>query len=213
MGRYTLHGRYGWGSVLTEAQLDWYGLKFDFIDVGDLYEDEPARRKLMKLNPLAQVPVLILPDGQVMTESAAITFHLADAAGSHELVPPPGDPARPRFLRWLVFIVANIYPTFTYADVPTRFVPGDKAAKGFRANIEDYAKRLWGIVEAEAQAPWFLGERFSALDVYLAIMTRWRPNRPWFEANAPKIVASADRASRLTKLKPVLLRNYPPEKA
>jgi GST-like protein len=213
MDRYTLHGRYGWGSVLTEAQLDWYGLKFDFVDVGDLFADEPARRRLMKLNPLAQVPVLILPDGQVMTESAAITLHLCDAAGSHDLVPPPGDPTRPRFLRWLVFIVANIYPTFTYADVPTRFVPGDQAAKGFRANIEDYAKRLWSIVETETQAPWFLGERFSALDIHLAVMTRWRPNRPWFEANAPKIVAAADRCSELAKLKPVLLRNYPPEGA
>src|SRR5436190_1862624 len=99
MGRYTLYGRYGWGSVLSEAQLDWYGLAFDFIDTGDLFEDLKARDKLARLNPLAQVPVLILPDGQVMTESAAITLHLADAAGSHELVPEPGGPARVLFLR------------------------------------------------------------------------------------------------------------------
>jgi hypothetical protein len=31
-------------------------------------------------------------------------------------------PERAKFLRWLVFIVANIYPTFTYADDPSRFV-------------------------------------------------------------------------------------------
>jgi len=31
------------------------------------------------VNPLAQVPTLVLPGGQVMTESAAITLHLADA--------------------------------------------------------------------------------------------------------------------------------------
>lgn len=210
MKRYVLHGRPGWGSVLAEAQLEWYGLPFDFADTGDLFEDEAARRKLARLNPLAQVPVLILPDGQVMTETAAITLHLADAAGSHDLVPAPGDPARPRFLRWLVFMVANIYPTFTYADVPGRFVPGDKAAKGFRANIEDYAKSLWRMVEAEAQAPWFLGERFSALDIYLCAMTRWRPNHPWFAENAPKLVAATDRCSDLPKLKPVWLRNYPP---
>ncbi|WP_119392918.1 glutathione S-transferase family protein [Taklimakanibacter lacteus] len=211
MTRYKLYGRYGWGSVLTEAQLDWYGLAFDFVDAGDLFEDASARRSLGKLNPLAQVPVLILPDQQVMTESAAITFHLADAAGSHELVPQSGEPARPRFLRWLIFIVANIYPTFTYADVPTRFVPDGKAATGFRANVDDYQKKLWRMVEAEAGAPWFLGERFSALDIYIAVMTRWRPNRPWFEANTPKLAALADRGSDLPKLKPALLRNYPPE--
>ena len=211
MGRYILHGRYGWGSVLTEAQLEWYGLEFDFVDVGDLFEEPAARKKLARINPLGQVPALILPDGQVMTETAAITLHLADAARSFDLVPEPGDETRPRFLRWLIFIVANIYPTFTYADVPGRFVPGDKAGKGFRANVDEYAKQLWRMVEQDARAPWFLGERFSALDIYLGAMTRWRPNRPWFSENAPKLVAAGDRCDALAKLKPVWLRNYPLE--
>ena len=210
MSRYTLHGHYGWGSVLAEAQLVWYGLPFDFRDVGDLYDDPAARRDLVKLNPLGQVPVLVLPSGEVMTETAAITLHLCDAAGSHDLVPEPHDPARPRFLRWLAFIVANIYPTFTYGDVPERFVPGAKAAQGFRANVDDYQKRLWDMVEPEARAPWFLGKRFSAIDIYLCAMTRWRPNRPWFEKNAPKLVAIAERCNALPKLIPVWQRNYPP---
>ena len=66
------------------------------------------------------------------------------------------------------------------------------------------------MVEPEAQAPWFLGERFSALDIYLCAMTRWRPNRPWFETNAPKLVAAADRCNALPKLAAVWRRNYPP---
>ena len=209
MTTYKLWGRAGWGSSLVEAQLAWYGLPFTFEPVGDLLREPDSRVRLQKVNPLAQVPTLVLPDGSVMSESAAITLLLADITGQDSLVPKGDAPERAAFLRWLVFIVANIYPTFTYADVPGRFVPGEKAAKDFRANVDDYQKKLWSIVEAEAKAPWFLGERFSALDVYLAIMTRWRPNRPWFEANAPKLVAAADRCSNLPKLKPVLLRNYP----
>jgi GST-like protein len=209
--RYTLHGHYGWGSVLTEAQLDWYGLPYDFVDAGDLFAEPQARKKIAKINPLAQLPTLILPDGQVMTETAAITLHLADATGSFDLVPEPGHATRPRFLRWLIFIIANIYPTFTYADVPSRFVPGEKAANDFRANVDEYAKSLWRMVEQEARAPWFLGERFSAVDIYLCAMTRWRPNRSWFTENAPKLVTVADRCNDLPKLRPVWLRNYPPE--
>ncbi|MGE3875479.1 MAG: glutathione S-transferase family protein [Parvibaculaceae bacterium] len=211
LNRYTLHGRYGWGSVLTEAQLEWYGLRFDFVAVGDLFEEAAARKRLAKINPLGQVPALVLPNGEVMTETAAITLHLADATESQDLVPAPGEAARPRFLRWLVFIVANIYPTFTYGDVPERFVPGDKAAKGFRANVDDYQKALWRMVESEARTPWFLGERFSALDIYLCAMTRWRPNRPWFEKNAPKLALAAERCDELPKLAAVWQRNYPPE--
>jgi GST-like protein len=213
LGRYTLHGRHGWGSVLAEAQLEWYGLPFDFVDVGDLYDDPAARKKLARINPLAKVPVLILPNGEVMTETAAITIHLCDATGSHELVPAPHEATRPRFLRWLIFIVANIYPTSTYGDVPERFVPGVKAGQGFRANVDEYKKTLWRMVEAEARAPWFLGERFSALDIYLCAMTHWRPNRPWFERNTPKVFAVAESCDALAKLAPVWRRNYPPDEA
>ena len=122
MDTMTLYGRPGWGSVLTEAQLVWYAIPFTFHEVGDLFADERARQELAKINPLAQIPTLVLPDGAVMTESAAITLWLADQAGSHELVPEPQAAERARFLRWLIFITSNIYPTYTYADDPSRFV-------------------------------------------------------------------------------------------
>src|SRR3954452_16845680 len=170
---YKLYARPGWGSALVEAQLAWYGLPFKLDEVEDLFQSEAARLKLQPANPLAQVPTLILPDGQVITESAAITLHLADVTGSHALVPAPGEPVRSQFLRWLVFLVANVYPTFTYADDPARFVPGEGAQQGFRANVDAYAQQLWRQVEGVAANPWCLGERFSALDIYLAVMTRW----------------------------------------
>src|SRR6202023_1828089 len=44
----------------------------------------------------------------------------------------------------------------TYADDPARFVPGEAAQKGFRANVDDYAQRLWRQLEAVAGQPWFL---------------------------------------------------------
>ena len=63
MADYTLWGRAGWGSSLVEAQLAWYGLSFTFEPVGDLFKEPDARTKLQKVNPLAQVPTLVLPDG------------------------------------------------------------------------------------------------------------------------------------------------------
>jgi GST-like protein len=209
MSRYKLHGRHGWGSVLVEAQLEWLGLPFDFVEVADLFQSEAARQSLRELNPLAQLPTLVLPDKSVMTESAAITLYLADVTGSHDLVPAVGDSERPRFLRWLIFLVANIYPTFTYADVPARFVPGNEAAKAFRDNVDAYAQALWRMVEAEAGAPWFLGERFSALDIFVAAMTRWRPRRKWFEQHTRSLAAIASRADREPRLAPVWKRNFP----
>src|SRR5207248_2274883 len=150
----------------------WYGLPFEIEELDDLFKSAEARAKLAPANPLTQVPTLVLPDGQVMTESAAITLHLADVTGSRDLVPAAGEAVRPAFLRWLVFLVANLYPTFTYADDPSRFVPGEAAQRSFRANVDAYAQRLWRQVDAAAGEPRFLGERLSALDIYVAVMTR-----------------------------------------
>jgi GST-like protein len=209
MAGYTLYGRAGWGSTLVEAQLVWYGLPFRFEPVGDLFKEPDARTRLERVNPLAQVPTLILPDGQIMSESAAITLLLADSAGSESLVPPPDAPERAAFLRWLVFIVANIYPTFTYADDPARFVSVSAARDPFRAATDAYAQRLWKQVETVARAPWFLGERFSALDIYLSVMTRWRPKRGWFETETPRLFAIARRADARPELVDVWKRNWP----
>ncbi|MFO0991078.1 MAG: glutathione S-transferase family protein [Hyphomicrobiales bacterium] len=208
---YRLYGNPGWGSVLVEAQLAWYGLDYENAEAGDVFASSEARDDLARLNPLSQVPVLILPDGAVMTESAAITLYLADITGRHDLVPAAQDRERANFLRWLVFIVTNIYPTFTFADVPGRFVPLEEARESYRAAVDAYAQKLWRIVEDHAGAPWFLGERFSALDIYICAMTRWRPQRLWFAANAPRLTAIALAGDTLPRLAPIWRRNFPDE--
>ena len=125
-----------------------------------------------------------------MTESAAITLWLADLAASADLVPRPDEAERRRFLRWLVFITSNIYPTYTYADDPSRFVADEGARQGFAEAVRAYGAKLYGMLEAEATGPWFLGSRFSALDIYICTLTHWEPRRPWFEANTPKLAPS-----------------------
>lgn len=204
-----LYGEPGWGSAIVEAQLVWYDIPFEFRPVGDLFKNAEARAGLEKINPLAQVPTLVLPDGEVMTESAAITLWLAELTGEADLVPEAGAPERARFLRWLVFLVSTIYPTYTYADDPARFVPEAGARAGFFESVEAWRKKLYGIVEAEARAPWFLGERFSAIDLYIGVLSHWEPRRAWHEANAPKFLAIARAAQNLPRLADVWARNFP----
>ena len=200
MGKMRLFGEPGWGSAIVEAQLDWYGLPYDFERVGDLFKSAESRQRLSAVNPLAQIPTLVLADGSVLTESAAITLHLAELASSDSLVPSAGDAARVPFLRWLVFLVANVYPTYTYGDEPSRFVDGAEAAQSFRSYVDAYAKKLYSQLESAAGAPWFLGERFSALDIYICVMTRWRPKREWFATNTPNLAAIAARTEQVPQL-------------
>jgi GST-like protein len=204
-----VYGRAGWGSAIVEAQLAWYGLPFTVEPVGDMLRDPEARRKIESINPLAQLPTVVMSDGTVMSESAAITLLLADMTGKDTLVPGPRAAERAPFLRWLVFIVANIYPTFTYADVPARFVEVEAAQAPFGKTLDAYRQKLWRQLEDATVGPWFLGERFSALDLFIAVMTHWGPKRPWFEKETPKLFAIARRADALPELTEVWRRNWP----
>lgn len=210
MEKLTLYGRPGWGSVLIETQLVWYDIPFEFHGVGDLFTDADARQALEKINPLAQIPTLVLPDGSVMTESAAITLWLADQSHSHSLVPASTISQQSQFLRWLIFITSNIYPTYTYADEPSRFVPDASAQSGFAECVNQYAKKLYTILDEAASSPWFLGDRFSALDIYICAMSHWsHPGPAWFRDHTSNLVAIAKETKALPKLSEIWMRNFP----
>jgi GST-like protein len=78
MSKYVLIGSEGCGSVIIELAMLKAGAEFELEEIPYL-EPGPDRDRLLELNPLGQVPTLIMPDGDVMTESAAIILHLADA--------------------------------------------------------------------------------------------------------------------------------------
>jgi len=202
-----LLGCKGCGNAIVESAFALAGVPVDTEEV-DYSASSPTRERLLAVNPLGQVPALVLPDDRVLTESLAMLHYLDDLEPGARLIPPPGDATRAAFYRWSVFLVAAVYPTFTYGDEPAKWVANAEGAKQLRESTDAHRKVLWGQVEAAAGAPWFLGERFSALDLYLASMTHWRPGVLWFAKHAPKLAAIAKRAAALDAVAPVIQRNF-----
>jgi GST-like protein len=207
MNDHRLLGCKGCGSVIVEAAFALAGVPLHVEEV-DYSAGSATRARLLAVNPLAQVPALVLPEGTILTESLAILHYLDDLEPGANLIPPPGDLTRKHFYRWAAFIIAAVYPTYTYGDEPAKWVTNAEGAKQLRDSTDEHRKRLWRQVEAQAQAPWFLGERFSALDLYLAVMTRWRPGPKWFADQTPAVAAIAKRATALPAVAPVMQRNF-----
>lgn len=195
------------GSAIIEAALTLCELEYETIDVDfeALGECEP----LKAINPLCQIPTLVLSDGSVMTESAAIALYLGSKYPAAGLVPPQSSAHFPAFLRSLVFLVANVYPTFTYGDFPERWVNGqvaqDELVSATNSRREDY----WRYLETVASnAPWFLDCGFTALDLYVWTMSHWRPRRGWFKEQCPKLFSIAERLDSEPRLQGVNARNF-----
>jgi GST-like protein len=202
-----LLGCKGCGSAIVEAAFAVARLPLEYEEV-DYGAGSATRERLLSVNPLGQVPTLVLPDGTVMTESLAIVHYLNDLAPKAGLVPPKGDPARIAFLRWSAFLVTTVYPTFSYGDEPAKWVEDVKGAKQLRESTDRHREAQWLRLEEIAGEPCFLGPKMSALDLYVAVMTRWRPGRKWFTGHTPRLLAIAERTSATPGVADVIERNF-----
>jgi GST-like protein len=207
MKKHLLLGCRGCGNAIVEAAFAVAGIPLDYEEV-DYAERSATRARLLSVNPLGQVPTLVLPDGKILTESLAMIQYLADLAPQAGLIPAAGDAGRAAFHRWSVFLIAAVYPTYTYGDEPGKWVADKDAAKELRESTDRHREALWRQVEEAAGAPFFLGARLTALDLYVAVMTRWRPGHKWFAANTPKLVAIAERAAATPQVGAVIERNF-----
>jgi GST-like protein len=194
----------GCGSAIVEAALVLAKIPYVREEVD--YDTTEGHDRLAQVNPLAQVPTVVLPDGTVMTESAALVLYIDGLVPELGLIPDVRDPLRREALRWLMFLVAAVYPTFTYGDEPKKWV-GD-AAGSLRESTDEHRKSLWRLVEGAVRGPWFLGETPSALDLYVAVMTRWRPRREWFTENCPRLAAIANAVDADARLAHVWAQNF-----
>ncbi len=203
-----LYGMRGGGSAIVELMLVAAKVPFDRVDL-DWEDLGPGSATLRNMNPLGQVPTLMLEDRSVLTESAAMALWIGDQAPNAGLVPAAGDPIRAPFLRWLAFLVAAVYPTFTFGDAPERWVQSPEAGKQLRASTDAWRERLWKQVDLACAAnPWFLGETRTAIDFYLAVMVQWRPRREWFTRECPRIDAVAKRLEADPELGKILSRHF-----
>jgi GST-like protein len=103
-----------------------------------------------------------------------------------------------------------VYGSFTVSDHPELFSAEADVQWDMVARSQTHRENLWRMVEAAAgQGPWFLGARFSALDLYIAVMTRWNPRRDWFKADCPRLHAIALAVDAMPELAAVWKRNFP----
>ncbi len=127
------------------------------------YGPEMKSPEYTAINPMGKVPALKHGE-MVVTECAAIIAYLADAFPEAKLAPPPGDPARGAYYRWL-FFTAGPYEAATTAKALGFVVPPERAAMcGYGANQAG----VLDVLEAALKpGHYLLGETFSAADIYL----------------------------------------------
>jgi GST-like protein len=173
-----LYGCKGCGSAAIEAALQLLDIPFENIRWD--WEDREGWESLAAINPLRQVPTLYVGPGNVLTESVAILLWLAEMRPESRYAPERGSPEYGQFLRWLVFLSANVYAPIGIGDFPERWLAIEAARASLRHGTIERSKAAWLLFESSIRPqPYLLGNALTFLDLYVAMLTRWRPGREW----------------------------------
>lgn len=209
--RYTLYTGKRSGAASVEVLLNALGLDVELREAAPWTEPiGPYYEELKTVNPLAQLPTLVTPAGEVLTESVAVLWTLVERHPS-AWVPAASTRERAACLRWMQFAASTIYTAVGIADYPERWTSA--ADETARTAVRDGAvarmKLGWTIVaDAHGGGSFFLGERPHVCDVYFANLSRWWKMRDHLRAQRPAFCDLLERVDALPEVAPVWQRHW-----
>lgn len=207
---YKLYERPGAGSAAVEALLAELGAEVELIPV-PRNADGSMPDWFKAINPRGQIPTLGLPDGIVMLESAAMMIHLADLHPASGLAPEVSHPDRPRYLQWMLYLAAEIYPADLRMYYPDRFSVDAAHAPGIKAKgVADLDAALDHFASGLGAGPYILGQRFSAADIYAAMLCSWAADVPALFARHANIKRHYRLVAERPKMRAAWQRNEMP---
>jgi GST-like protein len=208
---YTLFGSPGSGSASVECALEMTGAPYRLVGAAS-WEKNGELDELERVNPLKQIPTLLLPGGQILTESAAILMHLGFAYPRSGLL-SDAPLERDQTLRGLVYIPANCYSCITVIDYPERFTTAtdDAALAAIRAGTRERLHKHWDIfadlypVDGER---FIAGDQPGALDLLAATVSKWSGTRQHVKTSRPSFSALLERIDAHPAVAPVFGRHW-----
>lgn len=157
------------------------------VELVSFDKGEHKKAGFLAVNPMGKLPALV-HRGTAVTEAAAICTYLADAFPAAGLAPAPGAPDRGTYYRWMFFGAGCVEPALV-DRMMSRPAPQRPSANGYGC----YEDTVNTLEKAVAPGPFILGDRFSAVDVYIGsqigfgMMTKSLEPRPAFASYMARI--------------------------
>ena len=181
------------------------GVPFELEEV-DFAAQAQRSPEFLKLKPSGRVPVLVV-DGVPRAEVAALLMLLAERHSEAGLAPAVGAPERADYLQWMLFLANTLQPAFRawfYPDEPA----GPDQVEAVQARARAAIEAIWARVDARLAdgRRFLLGERLSAVDFLLTMLTRWSREMPVTATAFPQLGAYVERMRARPSLREVHVR-------
>ncbi|HVL75720.1 MAG TPA: glutathione S-transferase family protein [Noviherbaspirillum sp.] len=169
-----LHYYPGNANLAPHMLLEELGVPYELALV-DRSVNAQKSAEYTKLNPAGRIPTLV--DGDlVLFESAAICLHLCDTHPDAGLAPPLGSAERAHFYKWLMYLTNTVQTEMLFYFYPERLADDEAARAQVKRHAQERVADMFDLLErayVEQGGPYFLGARFTAVDCYLLMVSRW----------------------------------------
>ena len=148
--------------VLLEAGLDFTAEKVDLKS-----KKTETGADYTTVNSKGAVPALVMEDGKLLTEGAAIVQYVADQKPQSGLAPANGTLERYRLMELLNYIASEMHKGYSPLFNPA-ITPEAKAAA-----IAALDKKFTFLTAQLGDKPYLLGDTFTVADAYLFTVLSW----------------------------------------
>ena len=135
-------------------------------DTRGVFSDAEAMRRI---NPLGRIPSLVLDDGEVLIDSAAILDHIDQVVGGERALVPPSGPARRQALRIIALGSGGVDKAGAIA-YERLLRPPEKIYQPWLDRCAEQLGSALNALEALKTSPWFLGDRLMQPDIMVGVM-------------------------------------------
>jgi glutathione S-transferase len=158
----------GSSSLLPHIALREAELPFELVRIDEHTKAISGGGDYRSVNPLGYVPALVLDDGTLLTEGAALVQYIADLVPGKKLAPPNGTIERVKLQAWLNFIASEMHkggfsPLF-YKGVP------EEGREVFRTRLRARFSHIDGHL---ASNEYLMGHDYSVADAHLFVVSSW----------------------------------------
>ena len=171
---YKLYWNNGSASITAHMALEESGAPYTLKFI-DMDKNEHKSPEYLKINPNGKVPTLQIDGKRIMFETVAIATYVADRHPTSGLAPSMDDPARSLYTQWLIHLTNSIQPLYFTYYYPERYTTDEAHVEEIKAKMQQMIDEAWGRVDRALakNGPYMIGERFSAADLPVLMLTGW----------------------------------------
>jgi glutathione S-transferase len=160
-------------ATLTELVIAELGVPCERVQL-DIKKGDTKKPDFLKLNPNGKVPVIV-HDGTVIWESAAITLYLGETFGVEKKLYPPAGAKRAEAMKWVVWTNVTLGDALgRWARNTQKWIPEEQHnAKSGEAALAE-VKECLGILDGALEGKQFvLGADYSIVDTHVNSLVDW----------------------------------------